>query len=391
MELSTIAARAERRNVEETSSCSSDVRKTASDAPAARRPARAPNTFASLPNTGFGLAMGTAGQSVLWSTVANTKFTRDVFGRGIHNFLWWAAIVLWAFFFVALHVKAVARPRYLRLEWRHPTRVYFFFMPHLTAILIALATPPSLARALRPVRVFVWVAGFCVQAAFCSVVYGRWMFGDGHEADVGHASPPYLLSTVGWPLLANLYTALHLERTWRLHLAYYLFGAGAVFYGLAFASIMQHLHSLENLRGEPALFLLIAPPAVMSVTLAGFDGGFRGPSQALFGFCLVMLSVLLRLGPRLAHRPDTLGTFWAYVFPPAALATAGIGNAVAEDSAAARGIAWVLVGLASLALAAVFCRTTAHHVQHLQGTDTWDDALLFKANAEDAAGAEDAA
>ena len=297
-------------------------------------------------------------------------------------------------------------------------------MPHLTAIMIALAVPPALVKALRPARVAVFLIGLCFQAGFSSVVYGRWMFGAGHGEDVGHASPPYLLSTVGWPLLANLYAALHLERKWGLHLASYLFGAGAVFYGLAFISIMQNLHNLKGLAGQAALFLIIAPPSVMSVrfraalkrhassarveerpgarasrdantrsrlsrrmppqaTLAGFDGGFRGPSQALFGFCLVMLTVLIRLGPKLAGRPDTLGTYWAYVFPPAALATAAIGNAVAEESRAARGLAWFCVALATLALGSVFCRTTWQNIKCLRGLDAWDDALLFKAHAED--------
>ena len=51
----------------------------------------------------------------------------------------------------------------------------------------------------------------------------------------------------------------------------------------------------------------------MSVTLCTFNDGFTGPSRAVFGFALLMLLVLLRVGPGLAPRPITLGYYWSYV------------------------------------------------------------------------------
>ena len=60
-----------------------------------------------------------------------------------------------------------------------------------------------------------------------------------------------------------------------------------------------------------------------------------------------------------------------------------LGLVRSEESRAARGLAWFCVALATLALSSVFCRTTWQNIKCLRGLDAWDDALLFKAHAED--------
>jgi tellurite resistance protein TehA-like permease len=124
------------------------------------------------------------------------------------------------------------------------------------------------------------------------------------------------------------------------------------------------LHTASGEKGSPALFLLIAPPSVLAIGLGGFAGGnFDGAPSMVFGYCAVVLGILLKLGPQLTAKPTLFGAYWAYVFPFAALASLSVQMAGSRRTGAMEALAWVLVVGAQGALLAVFCRMTWHQVQ----------------------------
>ena len=131
-----------------------------------------------------------------------------------------------------------------------------------------------------------------------------------------------------------------------------------------------------HLKGEPVLFLLIAPPSVAATCFANFHGGrFRGVPVSVLGYALVMLSVLLLSGPKLAGEPKLLGSYWAYVFPVAALGSACINYAAYENSPEAKAVAWVVFITAETLLILVFVRTMYHWAQVARGRALWRDPL----------------
>ncbi|KAJ8602022.1 hypothetical protein CTAYLR_002790 [Chrysophaeum taylorii] len=336
-------------------------------------------TLWSLPNTAFGIGMGVGGNAILWRTISDTRFTDKVLGHEGNWAFWVVGLAIWCVLLVLLVAKVVCYPRFASREWHHPTRCYFFFAPHLALVMLAIATPASLETRLRAARTSAWLVSCVLQVGLALVVYTRWMFSP-VDGDVGHASPPYLLSTVGWPLLCVLAQILDLERRWNFDLPSCLFGIGAVWYALAFIAIMHTMHEHQHNKGAPVLFLIVAPPSVMAVALANFnDGAFGRASSAVFGFCVFMLLLLLRLGPKLLARPETLGVYWAYVFPLAALATASIRFASTYDTQVARILAWILVGVSTAAIITVSCRMSVHIYAVATGRAFWNDPLMDRA------------
>lgn len=331
------------------------------------------SSLETLPNTAFGIALGLCGNAILWRTAGDVRFTKIVTGRTPNWILWITGAVAWIGLVLALVVKIVKHRDFALCEWLHPTRCYFSFAPHLALTMWATATPKSLEEPLRPLKTAIFLVALPAQVILAILVYARWFFSP-IDGDIGHASPPYLLSTVGWPLLCVLSQNLDLDRRWRFDIAALCFGPGTVWYTLAFISIVQTLHTKRATKGAPVLFLLIAPPSVMSVALSNF--GLIGPSTAIFGFALFTGLVLIRLGPKLKERPSTLGVYWAYVFPLAALATAGLRFADVQDSNPAKILAWILLIVATLALVTVFCRMAIHLVHLTHGTAVWLDPLL---------------
>ena len=92
----------------------------------------------------------------------------------------------------------------------------------------------------------------------------------------------------------------------------------------------------------------------------------------------MLLLLLVRLGPKLIEKPLALGTYWAYVFPLSALATAFVAYAGGDGGGgtAKEGVACVFVLLSVASLVAVFGRMSWHQVGVIQGAHRWDDPIV---------------
>ena len=334
-----------------------------------------------FPNTSIGIALGFAGNSLLWRTLDATPFSHDALGdaaRSLNWLLWVAGIVALLLATLALALKAAFHTDVVRAEYRHPVRCHFYCGPHIAILMLALGTPHDAVHVGSRRAVFASCA--VLQAGHATVFYSRWLFSE--AATLSVARPPYLLSTVGWFLLAVLAQASELEEAWQLPLAAWCFGAGCVMYSLVVIAVFLGIKDDPGMKGQPALFLLLAPSSVAALALQGFTGGFGAASQAVLGYNMAVLLVLVRLGPQICRKPAVLGTYWAYVFPLAALATCGVQQAgsgvpAGRESFPAQVLAWVLVALASTMLVVVMLRLLNHHTRVLRvGEVVWEDPIL---------------
>ena len=333
-----------------------------------------------FPNTAIGIALGLAGNSILWEHLSAAQFARDALGEGPLNaswFFWCAGLVVFTVVTILYACKALCHFDVVLAECRHPVRCHFFNGPHIAMLMLSLGTPAA-ARNETLLRV-VWVVAAVLQCVLVQTFYTRWLFSK--TATLATARPPYLLSTVGWFLLSALGSAVNLEDAWHLPLPSWVFGAGVATYSLVVVGVFMSIASAPTEKGQPALFLLVAPPSVAATALVPLNGGVYGAaSSAIFGYNLLIVMVLLRLSPQFARKPVLLGTYWAYVFPLAALAAssvryATIGRPSGTETAPAEALAWVLVGVASLMLLSVFLRMLWHQVQVMRGHERWDDPV----------------
>ena len=334
-----------------------------------------------FPNTSIGIALGLAGNSILWEHLSQAQFARDALGKdelvNANWFFWCAGLVVFTVVIIVYTCKAVLHRDVVLAECRHPVRCHFFNGPHIAMLMLSLGTPMA-ARNATLLRV-VWVVAAVLQCVLVQTFYARWLFSK--TATLAVARPPYLLSTVGWFLLSSLGSAVNLDGAWHLPLPLWVFGAGVAMYVLVVIGVFMSIASTPTEKGQPALFLLVAPSSVASIALVPLNGGVFGPaSSAIFGYNLLIVMVLLRLSPQFATKPVLLGTYWAYVFPLAALAAssvryATIGRPSGTETAPAEAIAWVLVSVASLMLLSVFLRMLWHQVQVMRGHERWDDPI----------------
>ena len=253
----------------------------------------------SFPNTSIGVVLGLGGNAILWEALSGAKFSKDALGRVPHDlnwFFWVAAICVLALVMLTYTVKAVLHFDVVKAEFHHPVRSHFFNGPQIAFLMLSLGTPKEEANVhfLRAV----WVISFLLQTGLTQTFYARWLFSE--TATLSVARPQYLLSTVGWFLLAVLAQATGLDDAWRLPLAAVVFGMGVAMYSIVIVAVFLNIKNAPGEKGQPALFLIIAPSSVAAIALAGFDGGnFNTASSALVGYNFTILLVLCKLKPKL--------------------------------------------------------------------------------------------
>jgi tellurite resistance protein TehA-like permease len=192
------------------------------------------------------------------------------------------------------------------------------------------------------------------------------------------AKVQFLLSIVGWFLLALLGQKAEIEQDWGLALPSFCFGAGAMFYIIV---VIVLFNGSRFERGNPALFLLCAPPSVAVTVLDNFEGDpteFSQAAEFVLGWCLVVVLLLIRMGPTICMRPPILGVYWTYVFPLSGLASAMIQYATKQKSTASEVMATVFLAVAALVQLIVFCRSCMHSYAVLRGREEWSDPLIVQ-------------
>ena len=259
-----------------------------------------------FPNTVFGIALGLGGHSALWKQLADSNFTGESLGYTLNKSFWWAGVVMLCALSCFYTAKGLMYPGLIHAEWRHPVRSHFFNIVNLALLTLTIGTPPTFVN-LSSLR-GIFLVCLTAQSILTQQIYARWLFDE--TGNIGHARPPFLLSTVGWLLLTILGQISKVREATGLDFPAFCFGAGSVLYFLVLISVFLAMHNAIGERGSPVLFLMLAPPSIASVALASLVGEFDTASSAVFGWTLVILVLLLRLSPQLLSKPVLLGTYW---------------------------------------------------------------------------------
>lgn len=355
-----------------------------------------PSVFLRMPNTAFGIPMGLAGHAIMYRALLSTDFdvtksetAHNLFWYNlfcfvmefrIHEFFWWSACVVFLVVLVCYVYKACLSFPLVRDEYLNEVRSHFFNAPNLVFMMLLLGLPfkyTKTAHAPSNLRI-AWGFAFAYQLLVTTSIYQLWMFS--LRSNFTSAKPQFLLSTVGWFLLAALGETAKVEEEWGIALPTFCFGAGIILYLDLLIFIFIKLHENQGLKGSPAMFLLIAPPSVGVIFLDLLDkdhNEFPSSAKMLLGWVLMVLILLLRLGPNIYKAPSVFGEYWAYVFPVTSAAASCIRYADTVESNAAIFLAVMVSVLAIFTLLAVLVRMSVH-VYHVACTphQQWRDPLF---------------
>jgi tellurite resistance protein len=330
-----------------------------------------------MPNTAFGISMGLAGNAIMWKAAGDADFVTDLMNPASANMVLWFASFIVAVMTVFTYLyKIIFNFEMVVMEFKHPVRIHFFNAPNLTLLMLSIGIPKAIEASSVCLQIL-FVVGLSFQFGITQCVYEKWMFSS--ERNISQAKPQFFLSVIGWFLLTILGQQADIAAVWGIAIPSFCFGIGFFMYVMVTVNVFNGLHRNINNKGSPALTLLMAPPSVAAIALDGLDGDtseFNIVAQAVLGWAILLCLLLLRLGPRIAENPTEVGTYWAYVFPLAALSSACLKYAVVSETMATEILAIMVMALATIALCTVFLRMSYHIWLCLQNKARWGDPLL---------------
>lgn len=295
-----------------------------------------------LPVTLFGSVMGLGGLALAYLRAARVLGLPAAIGSVLlHAAAGWCAVLT-----VLYAIKLVRRFPQVRAEFQHPVVMNFF--PAFSISLLILATGfltqrPALARVL-------WYAGAALHLLLLLRMLSVWFHRPMHIQAI---NPAWFIPVVGTVIapIAGVEVAGS-EAGW------FFFSIGILFWLALFAIVLYRIIFHDPLpdRLLPTLFILIAPPAVGMVASVRLNGSVGGCERVLFYFALFTLLMLVSMADRF-RRVRFYVSWWAYTFPLDAIAIAALVMAHHTRTPFFEGLAWVLLGLATLVVAIVLVRT----------------------------------
>jgi tellurite resistance protein len=305
----------------------------------------APRPLEYLPISFFGSIMGLTGLSIAW------KLAHPLFGvpLWVSDVIGAIAVIGFLALGVAYGVKAACAPDKVRAEFRHPIAGNLFGTLLISVLLLPILIAPSnllIARVL-------WTIGAAGMLFFAWMIVSRWM---SDRQQTAHATPAWIVPVVG---LLDVPLALPLLQ-WQLPeimllcLAVGLFFAVPLF-TLIFSRLVFEAPMPDTL--QPTLLILVAPFSVGFSTYVITVGQIDLFAESLYLLMLFVLAVLIGRLKLLRRSCPFHVSWWAVSFPLASSAIAALRFAAFDSNWVTTGIAWLLLALGTLTIAALLIRT----------------------------------
>lgn len=259
--------------------------------------------------------------------------------------LGWLGLVMLLVFLLAYAGKYRRNPQAVRNELGHPLRINF--LPALSISLVLLGALLQAEWALA--GALLWQLGAALQLFFSIVIINRWF---GGEQPVVAINPAWFIPPVGLivvPLAA-------VPAGWQ-EVAWLFFAAGLVFWLILCAIVLQRLITGPALEPSlmPTLAILLAPPAVGSVSALLLAGEPSVLVRLLYGSSVLIALLLLARAPSFTRLPF-YPSWWAWSFPSAAFVAATL-HYMEALGAQCLWLQVLLVAAVSLLIGLIFLRT----------------------------------
>jgi tellurite resistance protein len=299
-----------------------------------------------LPIAFFGSCMGLTGLSIAWN-LAHGLFGLPLWVSELTAAL---AVLDFAVLLVAYGVKIVFAPDKVVAEFRHPIAGNLFGTFLISILLLPIVIAPI---SLLTAQVF-WIAGAIGMVSFAWLIVSRWM---SDRQQTAHATPAWIVPVIGLldvPLAMPSLGLPPMPEVMILCLAVGLFFAIPLF-TLIFSRLVFEAPMPDTL--QPTLLILVAPFAVgfsaYVVTVRRIDLF----AQGLYFLTLFVLAVLIGRLKLLRRGCPFRVTWWAVSFPLAASSIVALRYAGFDRNGFTTCVAWLLLTVATLTIAALLVRT----------------------------------
>ena len=278
---------------------------------------------------------------------------------GLSGILLVVSIAIFLVITVLYALKAARFPDAVKREFAHPVKINFFPTISISLLLFAIAflrLNSDLSRVL-------WIVGAAIHLVFTIVILSAWK--QRTTFQIQHANPVWFIPVVG-----NIIVPIAGVEHAPAEVSWFFFSIGLIFWLVLLTVVLYRVIFYPPLaeRLMPTLFILVAPPAIGFVSylrLMEQEAGapaLDGFARILYYVALFIFLLLLAQLRQFVRLPFYI-SWWAYLFPTAAITIATILMASRTNMLFFQVLAYVLLaGLGALILMLLF-RTAAAIVQ----------------------------
>jgi tellurite resistance protein len=270
------------------------------------------NTPRTIPLSFYGMPFGLLGLADSWLVAAHFGLAPVTLGR----ILVAVAIAVWAIV-LSLHLRGIrANGISFSSDLTDPITGPFASLVILTPMLAAADALYPFSHTAGTVVVDVGIVATVLLAGW---FFGQWIY---HPLELAKIHPGYFLPSVAGGFVAAAAAAL----VGQTHLAESLFGFGMLSWLVIGSIVLGRLIAGPSLPTPlmPTLAIEVAPAGVATFAAFAINGGHVDTTVRLIGaYGLMMVVAQIRLIPAFRRLPF-MPSFWAFTFPWAAVAFAGL-------------------------------------------------------------------
>ena len=234
-------------------------------------------------------------------------------------------------------------------EFNHPIRINFFAAISISMLMLAIIYK----EAYPTVSAIFWYPGTILHFYLTMHTISFWI---NSNQELSHSNPAWFI-----PIVGNVLVPVAGVGFASNGILMYFFSVGMFFWVILFAIILNRIifHHQLAVKFMPTMFILIAPPAVGFIAYFKMFGEIDGVAIFLFNIAL-FFTMLVAFMYKNFLKIKFFISWWAFVFPVAAMAIASMLMYVKTKDSLMLGLSYVMISAVTIIIGVVIYQTYLH-------------------------------
>jgi tellurite resistance protein len=273
------------------------------------QPHQVSNRLQYFPVMMFAIVMGLSGLTIAWQKAGMWLSLPESIGE----YLMYLDTVVFAIVALTYLVKLLIYPKEVAEEWNHPVRINFFAAISISMLMLAIIYKEEY----HSIAAYFWYTATALHTFLTLYTISHWI---NHNQEIAHSNPAWFI-----PIVGNLLVPVGGIGFASTHILMYFFSIGFFFWIILFAVLLNRIvfhHQLPQ-KFMPTLFILLAPPAVAFIAYFKLFHQVDTFAMLLFNISVFFTLLLVFMGRSFIGLKFFI-SWWAFVFPVAAMAIASM-------------------------------------------------------------------
>jgi len=293
----------------------------------------------------FAIIMGLSGLTITYQKAGMWLGFPHIIGNTL-------MVVTTIMFFVISGIYLYKYSKYsmaVKKEFAHPIRINFFAAVSISMLMLAIIYKEHYPT----ISAYFWYPGTILHFYLTMYTIAFWI---NSNQEIAHSNPAWFIPIVGNVLVPV--GGIGFASTYILN---YFFSIGIFFWVILFAIILNRIifHNQLAVKFMPTLFILIAPPAVGVIAYFKLYGELDTFALFLYNIAL-FFTLLLGFMYKNFLKIKFFISWWAFVFPLAAISIATMLMYKLTSDIAMLALSYILIAIMTIVIIIVIYQTIIH-------------------------------